>query len=627
MRRSSAPLVAIVGVFAAGGLLFGFRGGGPMTTLLPVAAVLGVLIVAFRGKRDRILPELEWGRAPSAAVAAPVVPTAGRPTRAESPATGLPPGVAITAAPRLASSPRRLAAALGRAEACKLVFDPWFGVGIGFCVLVVGLFGWAWAPDDINRPWSFVFANLPVMAHPMAGMAVVAVHRAVTRARRDGAAELFDSCPLPPVTRTAGHLLTAWVPAAVLAVLCAAYVLVTAVRTGLVYGPVGGPAFADVAAALALGAGAVALGVALGRWAPWRLVPIVAVAALVFPIVGLGNIGAPHWSNARQVSTWPRYPSHDLLFTVRPVWWHLAWLVALVAVVAVLAIARHGSRRTLAVLGVAAVAAAGAGIAQTRPISPAGAARLASLVAEPERHQSCLSVRRVSVCAYRGYGAYAGAMIAEVAPVMAATPEAVPPVVHRQVFNGELADLGPEVGRALGGRGVGGGDAVPLGFEVTAPTRTAARMTTAFAAVGIPVRPRAGDLPTVVAGQSRGVLALWLAARGLGPEDARTLARAYVPDPNSSPGDEPPTALERGMAWPEPCGDVGPAPVAWAPEDLAAAQSILALPEADVRRVVHARWAEFTDASTTTDVLLAAVGLGPVGPVTPVKAAPFTCNW
>lgn len=151
-------------------------------------------------------------------------------------------------------------------------------------------------------------------------------------------------------------------------------------------------------------------------------------------------------------------------------------------------------------------------------------------------------------------------------------------------------------------------------------------MTTAFEAVGLPVRPRAGDLPTVIAGQARGVLALWLAAQGLAPEDAQALARAYEPGPDQSNEGAPRTAQDRGMAWPEPCGDAGPAPVAWAPEDLVAARSMLALPVADVRRVVHARWAELSNASTT-DELLAAVGLGPVGPVTPVEAEPFTCSW
>ena len=611
MRRFSGSAVVIVGVFAASGLLFGgVRGGsGLVLVLVPVAALL---VVRSQGTRVGTVPELDWGRASAAATAAP--------------AAGLPPGVAVTAAPRPPSSPRRLAVALARVESDRFTADLWFGAGIGFCVLMLVLFGWVWAPDDVNQPWRLVFANLTVMAHPMAGMAVVAAHRAVTRARRDGADELFDACPLDQATRTAGHLLTAWVPVSTLAVFCAAFVGLTAARAGAVYGPIDGAAAGDVAAALALGAGGVALGVALGRWAPWRLVPMVAVALLLFPILGLGNVGEPHWSNARQLSTWPRYPTHDLLFTIRPVWWHLAWLVALVALVSVLAFARHGGRRTVAVFGVVALVAAGAGIAQTRPVSRAGAARLASLVAEPERHQSCLDAGRVSVCAYRGYGAYARVMIAEVAPVMAATPEAVGPVVHRQVFDGTLANLGPEVARALGGRGVGARDALPLGFRLGVSARTAARMTTAFAAMGLPVRPRAGDLPTVVAGQARGVVALWLAARGLSLGEAGTLASPPAPDPHSSETGEPPSAQDRGMAWPDSC-DLGASPVAWAPEDLTAARAVLALPEAAVRRVLHARWAYLSDASTTTDDLLAALGLAPIGPVTPVTAEPMPCTY
>lgn len=515
--------------------------------------------------------------------------------------------------------------ALGRAESSQLPGDLWFGAGLAFCLLEILLFAWTWANTDANRPWAFIIAQLPVMAHPMAGMAVIAGHRAVTRARRDGATELFEACPLAPATRTAGHLLTAWVPVAVVAVFCAVYVVLTSSRAEFIYGPLDGAAAADVAAALALAGGGFALGVALARWAPWPLVPMIAVILLVFPIIHLGNIGQPHWSNARQLSTWPRYPEHDMIFTVRPVWWHLVWLLALCAVVVAVALARGGGRRVTVGLVVASIVAAGAGVIETRAVSSAGAARLASMVAEPERHQSCRSAGAVSVCAFHGYDAYARAMVEEVAPVMAAAPRSAPPVVLRQVFDGKLAHLGPEVARALAGRSAGDGGAIGVGFEIVPATRSVARLWTAFAAVGLPLRPRSGDLPTVVAGQARGVLALWMAARGLAPEQARTVATHFVPwadDPQNAP---PVTTQDLGMAWPDPC-DAGPAPVAWAPEDLVAARSVIALPDADVRRVVHARWAELTDPATSTDVLLVALGLGPVGPASAVTAKPFTCT-
>jgi len=91
------------------------------------------------------------------------------------------------------------------------------------------------------------------------------------------------------------------------------------------------------AAVAASAVGAAEAGVALGRWAPWRLVPMVVVGALVPVISMLGNLGEPHWSNLRQLSPWPRYPDHDLLFTDPPVWWHLLWLASLGALMAFVA--------------------------------------------------------------------------------------------------------------------------------------------------------------------------------------------------------------------------------------------------------------------------------------------------
>lgn len=611
MRRLPGSFIAVLGVFAAAGLLLG-GGSGFLALGVPAA---GLATVALQRTRDRhVLPELEWGTRKHAGPA-PLSPEPP-PQQAAAAAATFPP-----------ASQGRLAAALARAESNQVPGDLWFGAGLGFCVLEILLFAWIWAPDDANRPWEFVIANLPVMAHPMAGMAVIVAHRAMTRGRRDGADELFDTCPLAPATRTVGHLLTAWVVVAALAAFCAAYLVVTGVRAGSIYGPLGASAWGDVAATLALGAGGVALGVALGRWAPWRLAPMVVVALLVFPIVHLGNIGEPHWSNARQLSTWPRYPHHDLLFTIRPVWWHFVWLVGLTALVGALAMARQGGRRTAAVLVGAALVTAVAGIAQTRPVDDAGAARLASLVAEPERHQSCRSAGRLTVCAFDGYGAYARIMLEEAAPVMAAAPGAVAPVVLRQVFDGERAQLGPEVARALAGRSAGDGGAIGVGFEILPTTRTAARLTAAFAATGLPLRPLPGDMPTVVGGQARGVLALWLAARGLQADKALATATAFVPWSHDVPEDAPPlTTQDRGMAWPDPC-DVGPSPVAWAPEDLAAARAVMGLPEPDVLRVVHARWAELTDPATGTDQLLGALGLRPVGPPSPVTAQPFTCDY
>jgi hypothetical protein len=519
-----------------------------------------------------------------------------------------------TAVPKPPATRRQVTAALARVEAREWLASPWFTVGIGFCALLVVLFGFVWASsiDGLEGPWRFWFVHLPIMAHPMVGMAVVTAHRGVTRARRDGAEEIFEACPTGEGTRTAAHLRCAWIPALVLAVFAVVITLLMTTRNDRIYGPIDARALADVLTGVGLGACGAWLGVALGRWAPWRLVPIVFVFALVPFVAGLGNLGEPHWSNLRQLSSWPRYPDHDLLFTDPPVWWHLLWLLSLGALMAVLAIARGRRDRRVLVAGAAvAVVAVVAGIAETRPLSRQAAARLASLVAEPERHQTCGEAAWLRACVYRGYEGYLDLVLANLRPVAAAAPSTTPVVTFRQGFDGELDLLGPEVNRAIGDRPVADPDRLRLGYGTSDGDMAAIRLRTAFAAVGLPVVPAPGGVPELVAGQARGVVALWLAARGLEPAAGRTLASHHW-NPDDHPGERP-TAFDYGMAWPDQC-DAGLPPVAWAPQDLAAARALLALPADRVHALLRGGWERFTDPATSTDDLLAAAGLPGVGP-------------
>ena len=118
----------------------------------------------------------------------------------------------------------------------------------------------------------------------------------------------------------------------------------------------------------------------------------------------------------------------------------------------------------------------------------------------------------------------------------------------------------------------------------------------------------------VVAGQARGVLALWLATRGLDAEATSrlTTARSGGSRPAGAPG-----AFDRGYVdWPTYCGIT---PVVWSARDLAAARSLVAAPEPAVRSVVHGGWERWRNPRTSTDELLAALGLSPVGPVEVVQ--------
>lgn len=585
---------------------------GPVVLIVPVA-VVGLGISLFRGGVGGAL-ELRWG-----ATTAPADASA----RARA-------NAAPVATQRPTATRRQIAGALGWAEARQWVGSPWFAVGVGFCVLMTALFGWVFGgnSDGAGMSWRSWFVTFPIMAHPMVGMAVVGAHSAVTRARRDRCEELFAACPIGESTRTAAHLRCAWVPAAVLAAFVVATTLLHSLRTDRSYGPIDARALADVLAAVVLGVCGVWLGVALGRWAPWRLAPVVFVAALVPVIVGLGSVGDPHWSNARQLSTWPRFPPHDLLFTAPPVWWHLVWIAALGAAVAVVAMA-HADRghRTVVAGLVVAVVVAGAGFAETRPLSGATAARIASLVAESARHQTCRSSDRVTVCVYRGYEGYLDDALGATAPVGAATPSSVGNFTLRQHFNGDVDVLGPEVARRIGERASDDEPYLSLGFGTADNDRVVMRLETALHAVGLPARASAGSVPMVISGQARGVVALWLASRGLDAPAAQRLASHHY-NPDDDTPDRTPTALDLGMAWPRPDAcDLESSPVAWARQDLQGARSLLAMPADDVHELLLDGWSRFTDPATTTNELLVAAGLDPVGMTDRVVAIPLTCSY
>ena len=608
-----------------------------LTRFLLTTLLLGGVAVALRGSGDVAGPVV---------LLVPVVCIAAGVALFHRPAGGLelgwagrsaaPDGATLVAGGAFAPAPlaegqrpragrRQVAAALARVEAREWLSSPWFAAGAAFCIMETLLFGWAWSVD-FEGPWRDWFVLLPIMAHPLVGMAVVGAHQAVTRARRDGAEELFEACPADEATRTAAHLRAAWVPALLGVITIIVSSVLLGARSDRLYGPLDARAVADSLTAIVLTLCGAWLGVALARWAPWRLVPVVSVAALLPVIIALGNLGDPHWSNARQLSTWPRYPDHDLLFTAPPVWWHLLWLAALGALMGVVALVHARRDRRVLRVGVAVVALAiVAGIAQTRPLSSADANGLASLVAEPERHQTCRSAPGVKVCAYRGYEGFLDDAIGNAAPVAAAAPRSGAPLTLRQVFDGEVDVLGPEVRRALDGLPPRSGAYLPIGFSTSDPAMDAIRLTVALASVGLPAEAGPGDIPVVVAGQARGVVALWLGARGLGPDAATALASHRL-EPHDIPEGEAPTALELGSAWPDPCG-AGPAPVAWARQDLAAARALLSRPARQVHRLLLSEWGRFTDPATGTDELLAAARLDPVGPPDHIVAEPVECSY
>jgi hypothetical protein len=290
-------------------------------------------------------------------------------------------------------------------------------------------------------------------------------------------------------------------------------------------------------------------------------------------------------------------------------------LVSLTAFVVIVAVARHRRDRAVATAGiVVCLLLAGTGVAATRPMSGSSAARIADLVARPADHQVCRAAGSVQLCVYTGHEELLGRIVAEAAPVAAVLPAGAPTVTMRQRYHGSIGDLPPEVRRRLpGGVPAVPADEVRLGFSVGREELRVPRMLLGLQAVGLPVQPGPDQRPVVIAGQARGVVALWLATRGLDAGDVGELSSGMS---GHDFGNREPDAFERGYAWPDGCSA---SPVVWSAQDLRAARALSAQPEGAVQSVVNQGWERWLDPGTGTDALLSAAGLAPVGPFDDVQ--------
>ena len=576
MRRLAPVLAGIAGV-AGVGMVLPFLvgvGSGIVAFTVPALAALGV--VALVGSRRAAAVEPGWS-APK---------RLGGPAPAPSPALAGPD-------PRTGPPARKVAAALSRFEAHDLALNPWFGVGVGLLVVSFLMLTVVYGADN-GEHWDGVVGLAPWLAHPLVGMMVVAAHRGVTRARRDGTDELLDTCPATPMTRTLGALGAAWVPVLALATFFVVYGIASAARSPNLYGAPGADAVPVVLGALVLGVGGVALGVALGRWVHFALSPVAAVVAVGFVSLRLATAGDPGWNPLQQLSTFPPLEDSSPAFNDAPAWSHLGWLIALTSVVLVIAVARHRRDRGVAVVGAAALLLVPVtGIAATRAMPGPAARGIADRVARPADHQRCRPAGAIQVCVYDGQEELGDRAVAELAPVAAMLPPQVAPITVRQGYPGTVEDLPPEVARLLP-EGVPAAPAgeVALGFSASPGSLVHTRSLLALAAVDLPVAARPDAAPLVVAGQARGVVALWLSTRGLGSAATRGLTSSRTADEHD-------------------CRDW---PVAWSSQDLRAARALIARAEAAVGTVVHQGWERWRDPTTGADELLVAAGLPAVGP-------------
>lgn len=593
LRRLGPFLIGLASVVAFMSFITGTDSeGGPEVAVLAVVAVAVAALGITISRRSPAPMDQAWSPPATAPVALATARAVRRP------------------------APGAVARALGRVETRELATSPWFGVGVGFCVLFYVLFALVW--EDVDGETWVEYVQMAVwFAHPLVGMVVIAAHRAVTRAARDGADELFESCPAPAATRTAGFLLAAVAPVIALVSFVAVLGATSAARNSVLHGPIGADSAADAVGVVVLGVGGVALGVALGRWLRFALTPVVAVVAIAFTTFGLNGVGGSDWNPLVALSTAPTIEGPSPVFTDRPTWMHLLWLIGLTAAVAIVALARHRRDRGItlaaAVTGVVLLVA---GFGATRDLSPASADRTAGFVARPEVYQECVDLRgRVELCAFGFHREVLERAADRVGPIAAMLPANVDRLTLRQVFDGDVADLPPSVrARVTPADLERPAGEVPLGYgNDLLNLRRGVGTDVAFHAVGLPTEADSRLLPTVVAGEARGVVALWLATRGLDRDDAATVSTAA--DPRSA------DAFIRGSAQDveDPC--TAPS-VVWSAQDLAAARAVIALPQSAVARVVHADWERWIDPRTGTDELLAALGLGPVGPFDRIEARP-----
>lgn len=553
----------------------GFVGMMMGQTVWPIAVVsaleLGLLGLARRA--DRRTPSLAWD-APSS--------TAER-----------------------ASPPRRggsVALAVAGVEIRELMLSAWFQGGVAFCLVFLV------AIPSFERGWWGSAALMPLLVHPLCGLTIVAVHRNVSRAQRDGTDELLDACPVTVERRLAGHLLAGGLPVAVATTFVAVTLTGASIVLERIYGPVDARVATDVViAAVLLPAGATAFGVLLGRRFPHQIAPIIALA--VIAIVNLEFWDEP--DGRGWLATGLPSGVNDLVYVDPPVLGRLAWIVGLVAVVAAVAASPVRGRRTVLALIGAAIAGSGIVLAAIGP-SDATARTLAGYVLGDDGVTDCTAVAAgVEVCVPEPYREHGANLAAEVTPVAAAIPfEPAQPLAMRLLVE-DIDQLQGRVREHVPPTPVPS-HVVPIPFGHHESHFAVVRFKLAAAAVGIPVGPDAPE-SVLIDGQARGVVMLWLATSGL---DDRDVDRVLTPHDSGS------GASYRGHLWPDICLT----DVQWSPQDVEAARSIAALDRAMVADVLVADWQQWIDPITPTDDLLIALELSPVGQPEPIEPLGDRCS-
>ena len=542
--------------------------------------------------------------------------------------------------------------ALARTEGGRLVRHPvtWFGIALSLVTFLLNT--WWWAPvlqsDDVLTGFGLL---------PLAGATFLVVNLAVTRSRRHGTDDLYESVPVGAEGRTVGHLLSIVYPVSIGVVLVAAMMGVR-----LLQDSVGSPDAIELVTGPVIVGLAGVIAVAAGRWWPRGATgPVILVALAAGQMLmqfqhASGGIGPG--KPARWLALWvpmaaSGQPARELV--ARPSRWHLVYLGALGVVVASVAVLRHRPRVRVAVIlaGAVAITVLVAAI-EVRGATNDDARRMAELLRHPGRHQVCETRMGVRYCAFPPYRGWIDRWAGAIEPILATVPSDAGvqgievtqtlilygsdaqrvkglPLANTagQTSYAESADLGSAIrpssqwgrGSKEGGYQLGI-DLVVAAMEVRLPRRpqdirwTPAEIRSVTRHMQPPDRKaflattKPGD-PMVqcsALGQARAVVALWLAAsatdgtRSAFLQDIQTNVQLHHQGPETDVGP---------WFYPETANAVPMFnfPVQWAEPEATYAKQLLAMPRGSVSEVIRANWARLTDPATSSDDVARLFGL------------------
>jgi hypothetical protein len=315
-----------------------------------------------------------------------------------------------------------VALSIARVEAGRMLRHP---VAIAGALLGTGLLVVAtWRDAPVLNRHDALVSEAQI---PLAIAFLVVAHLATIRPARHHTTELHEAAPSTQRVVTAGLLLAvALAGVAALALVGVHLAFLEAV------GGVGTPRLAALVTGPAIVVLAGAIGVALGRWAPWIAAGPLAIVALAAVTVGLLTRGDPEQDSAMFYVS-PVMPSETWAYAVtelshKPLGWHLAYVVALAAAAAGVALWRH-PRRAVAV-GLVACALAVAVVSvrqQARPVTRRDELARAALFLDADRSRVCERSAGVRYCAYRQYAPWIELWRAPVEGVLDRLPAAARP--------------------------------------------------------------------------------------------------------------------------------------------------------------------------------------------------------